>query len=662
MGTGDYERRIYPEDDIEVLGDYLMYRYYPDYTKKRHEMKLSYPLPAQYRVIFDQEFAKDNSVPEQSQQQSAASEDPKKEKKGNSVTLGLWMFPSDAREPLKDVMIRLHSYVKRGEHYPDHFRYGPGRPPPPNPHLNRASQSSVQEDTDAPNVSAGGRLQQASGDTSGPSEVDKLFAKLQPQSTTPAVSNAATSRSVESWFAALAGQQELAPKNSSANPSPALTHTSAAQPAAAPASGLALLNSIFASVSQPADLGMNGAFHNAITPKRLPSQPETIQIVSPKPQSSALPQILNQDVISTLLGLAPGSRASSAAPSSNSSHRSAVNRYEGDNEFSETASDGGLSTSSTVLDEFDPLDPSPLPTFSQRITLSETDGLNHGSSSVQGDVTPRAFNKGIDPSSPMLTAQRFGHFLTAGSSVSTISSTSSTTTSSGNSASTIRSSDPTVNNVDQSANPPSHRNLVPFSPDSELWPYPRAPLNEESSDADVVELDFSDTRALSDPRIFQEKQTKQGKGEPRRKKTKKEKAADREKEREAIENGWDDPTKGEVTVGGVMSTSTSSSNSIATVDRKGKQPVNGADATAQPSGSNINDTADSARIAILSALNAHPKPPSRDLSRKQFVQEVLSLIYVCLSLCASHERLLTMTKSDNSFVDKLYQEYTSLTD
>ncbi len=106
MGTGDYERRIYPEDDIEVLGDYLMYRYYPDYHKKRHEMNLSYPLPAQYRVIFDQEFAKDNSVPEQSQQQSAASEDPKKEKKGNSVTLGLWMFPSDAREPLKDVMIR----------------------------------------------------------------------------------------------------------------------------------------------------------------------------------------------------------------------------------------------------------------------------------------------------------------------------------------------------------------------------------------------------------------------------------------------------------------------------------------------------------------------------------------------------------------------------
>ncbi len=502
------------------------------------------------------------------------------------------------------------------------------------------------EDTDAPNVSAGGRLQQASGDTSGPSEVDKLFAKLQPQSTTPAVSHAATTRSVESWFAALAGQQELAPKNSSANPSPALIHTSAAQSAAAPASGLALLNSIFASVSQPADLGMNGAFHNSTTPKRLPSQPETIQIVSPKPQSSALPQILNQDVISTLLGLAPGSRASSAAPSSNSSHRSAVNRYEGDNEFSETASDGGLSTSSTVLDEFDPLDPSPLPTFSQRITLSETDGLNHGSTSVQGDVTPRAFNKGIDPSSPMLTAQRFGHFLTAGSSVSTISSTSSTTTSSGNSASTIPSSDPTVNNVDQSANPPSHRNLVPFSPDSELWPYPRAPLNEESSDADVVELDFSDTRALSDPRIFQEKQTKQGKGEPRRKKTRKEKAVDREKEREAIENGWDDPTKGEVTVGGVMSTSASSSNSIATVDRKGKQPVNGADATAQSSGSNINDTADSAdsaRIAILSALHAHSKPPSRDLSRKQFVQEVLSLIYVCLSLCASQECLLTMT-------------------
>lgn len=100
MGTGDYERKIYPEDDLEVVGDYLMYRCYPDYTKKRLEMNLPYPLPPQYKAAFDQEFARDNSVPEKAQ------EDAKRDKKGNSLTLGLWMFPTDVREPLKDVLLR----------------------------------------------------------------------------------------------------------------------------------------------------------------------------------------------------------------------------------------------------------------------------------------------------------------------------------------------------------------------------------------------------------------------------------------------------------------------------------------------------------------------------------------------------------------------------
>ena len=34
MGTGDYGRRVYPEDVMQESGQYLMYRYYPDYTKK----------------------------------------------------------------------------------------------------------------------------------------------------------------------------------------------------------------------------------------------------------------------------------------------------------------------------------------------------------------------------------------------------------------------------------------------------------------------------------------------------------------------------------------------------------------------------------------------------------------------------------------------------
>ena len=107
MGTGDYGRRIFPEDDMEVAGDYLMYRFYPDFTKKRLEMNLPYPLPPQYKPMFDQEFARDNSIPDDVQESAQGS---RKEKKGNSVTLGLWMFTTDAREPLKDVMIRCVLY------------------------------------------------------------------------------------------------------------------------------------------------------------------------------------------------------------------------------------------------------------------------------------------------------------------------------------------------------------------------------------------------------------------------------------------------------------------------------------------------------------------------------------------------------------------------
>ena len=100
MGTGDYIKRIYPEDDMEVFGKYLMYRYYPDFTEKRLTMHLPYPIPDQYRPQFDAEFAIDNSEPDDL--------DPNKKRKrqGNSITLGYWAFQQEAHEPLEDVMMR----------------------------------------------------------------------------------------------------------------------------------------------------------------------------------------------------------------------------------------------------------------------------------------------------------------------------------------------------------------------------------------------------------------------------------------------------------------------------------------------------------------------------------------------------------------------------
>lgn len=100
MGTGDYVKRIYPEDDLEVFGKYLMYRYYPEFTEKRLAMNLPYPIPDQYRPAFDAEFAIDNSEPDDP--------DPtkKRKKQGNSITLGYWAFQQEAHEPLEDVMMR----------------------------------------------------------------------------------------------------------------------------------------------------------------------------------------------------------------------------------------------------------------------------------------------------------------------------------------------------------------------------------------------------------------------------------------------------------------------------------------------------------------------------------------------------------------------------
>lgn len=100
MGTGDYIRRIYPEDDMEVFGKYLMYRFYPDFTQKRLAMRLPYPIPDQFRPEFDHEFATDNSEPDDP--------DPSKKskKQGNSITLGVWGFQQEGHEPLEDVMMR----------------------------------------------------------------------------------------------------------------------------------------------------------------------------------------------------------------------------------------------------------------------------------------------------------------------------------------------------------------------------------------------------------------------------------------------------------------------------------------------------------------------------------------------------------------------------
>ncbi|KAH9940681.1 hypothetical protein B0H21DRAFT_780296 [Amylocystis lapponica] len=606
MGTDDYIRPIHPEDDMEIVGDYVMYRFYPEFTQKRVQLGLPYPIPEARRAMFDHEMA------------LAGFEASHAEKKGRSVTVGLWMFATDAREPLKDVMMRLHSYIKQNKAYPNEFRYGPGRPPPPNPNLRTASGASnhssasheTQQYKPPPANTSNGAV------TSAGSELDKLFAKLVPQTPEPAPAPTSTSSmSVQDLFAALGGQQVARP--------PALSPA----PAATPHRGLALLDSIFASAAPETNGFSHGPPPHTLPPAR-------------RPTSNALPQILNQDVISSLLGLSPDSRASSAAPSSvgSSSRRSGPHIYEGDNEYSE-ASEGEYSTSSTVLDtDMDPSllaggSSSGLPLFTMQ--QSTTAGMN-GQRRVEGDVTPRAPLRGFGSSSsspaPQMTGRRSTQqYLAAGSSAertptNTFSRAPTHSDSASSSATTVPATEP-------AARP---RTLVPFEADSELWPYPRAPLDERSlddDDADVVELDFTDTRALSDPAVFssrlREKQRSgNGNGSGKRK-TRKERAADRERERDEIERGWDDPVPA----------------APAPVVGKGKHPAaaNGvavAPPQANGNGAHAGMHVDAAREALLSAISTQAKLPGRDMPRNDFVRELLTLIH-----------------TDKNFVDALWHDY-----
>lgn len=135
MGMDDYIQRMYPEDDMSVMGDYLMYKCYPDYTA----LRLGMPLDRDT----DPELVTNKH-------------------KGKAITVGLWTFATDSREPMKDVLMRLdlldmhglylilkvsrrlRDYIKRGEPYPKQFKYGPDHPPP-NSHSKVSNDSSPEQ-------------------------------------------------------------------------------------------------------------------------------------------------------------------------------------------------------------------------------------------------------------------------------------------------------------------------------------------------------------------------------------------------------------------------------------------------------------------------------------------------------------------------------------
>jgi hypothetical protein len=91
MGMDDHIQRLYPEDNISAHGSYVIIRSYPEYTNRR----LAVARPSHTHEI-PRKFANVYATPEVPN-----------EEKGDATTIGLWMFATDAREPLIDVLNRF---------------------------------------------------------------------------------------------------------------------------------------------------------------------------------------------------------------------------------------------------------------------------------------------------------------------------------------------------------------------------------------------------------------------------------------------------------------------------------------------------------------------------------------------------------------------------
>ncbi|KAF9226414.1 hypothetical protein BS17DRAFT_815258 [Gyrodon lividus] len=661
VGMDDYIQRLYPEDSVGVHGSYLMMRHYPDFTARRlTEARSNLPLSMQQGPAT--KFAPEFTIADPEKLQDAD--------KGRSQTVGLWCFATDAREPMTDVLMRLHGYIKKNLPYPDEFRYGPDRPPPPNfrsisrasergHHIRSASSASNASSIHSISESGEGEDDRPAPSDSTPvndrnvSELDKLFAKLggvvpNGSSQLQVQSSCGTSGSETTAASLLA--RFSGPSRAMSVPPPSSSNVTAA------ARGLALLDTIFASATPPPARAASRSgypphpsqynnlqptnsaipFHSTHSQSHTPTAySQDPYILSPKPTSTALPQVLNQEVISTLLGLPP-SRASSV-------------RYEGDNE----ASDDGASEPGSLTASIPQL-------FVPTAHADEGDRDEKTGGRILGDVTPRpalrGFGSDINQVSELLTAarvqQQHNHRHAPFSGIHlgvpppNSSATSTSTSADTDSAPTIYSQNPRISHSSTTGptasatnNAPKPRPLVPFEADSELWPYPRAPLVE--TDSDVLELDFADTSALSDPDAFEKQVANKAKNRQRRGKK------DRQKEREEIERSWDVP--GPLRVASPpISACAPAPNPPPMVNGKAKYHVRSESSNSVSQSTDAH--AHSAKVdmsgvqsSLLSVLVSQENSDRlRSLSRKDFVSEVLSLIY-----------------TNTQFVDDLYRQYAS---
>ncbi|KAJ7154711.1 hypothetical protein C8R46DRAFT_1118172 [Mycena filopes] len=668
MGMDDYIQRLYPEDVTGIHGTYLMLRSYPDFTTRRitHACASYDETPGKFSDAW--------VVPNLDKLLEGD--------KGRAHTVGLWMFPTDAREPMIDVMMRLHSYVKQNVPYPEQYRYGPNRPPPPNPHLRTTSPSPPPE----PNAAASGDSELDRSFPSGSAtELDQLFARMRaapsplPPSFSPPPHRPSSTMTVASLFATLGGAD------------PPQSPMASSPPPRASSSGIPLLDSIFASAG----------------PSRVTHAPANLSIHSPTPTTTVLsPQILNHEVITTLLGLPPSRSASASSASHSSDTHSHTSSREGDNEYEESpgsasghAGSDGFSESSTVLDPEAELDAelqsagssAGRPLLSVPTSRGADTASNGGprvNGRVHGDVTPRA------PLAALLGVNGHRSMPPRAAPVPPPLSEPS------GSAATMRP------HSQQSAPSIVRHSSAPFVTNSDLWPGGRAPVDDTAEvdgaeDGEIVELDFQDTSALSDPDAFRQVQQRRrrpdaessvhgaeaspsaapvrerrdrGKG---RKKGKRERAADRAAEVEQ-QRGLEVARMFQLVDGerfGAVSASSSRSASASPISDhsprlppglapppvENETPTTARPFKTQPAVVGVNGSGPSVRarnnvpptlldplrarvsaISIMTNSNRAAHPP---MERNEFVRELLTLIH-----------------TDKAFVDALWQDYMARAD
>ena len=408
--------------------------------------------------------------------------------------------------------------------------------------------------------------------------------------------------------------------------------TPSSAPSQSPSRSLALLDSIFASAntaSPSPSLAMTDPHHSPA--RHNPAHPGYSHpnvILSPKPTNGSIGgmRILTPEVISSLMGLTP-------SPTSSPQGAAGMYRYDASDEesWSEDRDGDAMSVSSTST----VLDPEVADEAGTGIPMLSVPHGSAGGGTVWGDRTPRAVVRGmkeededdcdgdvVRTSTPPAERgakrgrDRTGTATQAQYSLSVPSSTGSYASKEGLPRGLIKSSSSSTIKAHfqppQSPQPLSQtkskngsRPLVPFTANSELWPYSgphkhnRSMVNDGSSeggDDGVVELDWKDIGRLSDLTMNGSSGGQKGKG---KKRGKKERADERERERDAIEQSWDAPV-------------------LPSVNGKGK-------ANASPAGID----ADTVKGALISGLEASGRGHSfAGMQRNDFVREILTLIHV----------------------------------